>query len=425
VAYPLFLAKLLIRGGIAGWLPSVRRLVGGGTDFLHYYSDRVLGVPVADLQSIAGLLEQHAGDVIDLALGAPRFDLTPSGSTKLPADQRDWPAPGGLPELRNAVADKLRADHGQSYHAHEEVLITSGATGAFHIALETFVNRGDRVVLFDPCSPLFSLAIRHRGGRVRWVTTWMEQGRTCFRLAELAKHLHGAKLLVLNVPANPTGGVLSPDDLEQIAWWAKRRDVLIYCDEAFERYLYDGEPVTIAALPGAQNRTLTASSVSKGHALASTRVGWLAGCRHLIRPCSLIAALQTPFVPTLCQQIALTALRQDEMYFEPIHRGFESRRRYAFERLEALELRPAWPAGGFFFWLPVWQRDFSGGEFAERLLREQKVLVTPGDLFGPCGKGYVRLSYAAEDGRLREGLRRLALFVDRKVEAPMITAKAA
>ncbi|HEY1859769.1 MAG TPA: pyridoxal phosphate-dependent aminotransferase [Gemmataceae bacterium] len=425
MAYSLFLAKLLIRGGVASWVPSVRRLLGSGTNYLHYYSDRVLGAPVADMQAVAGLLEQHTGDVIDLTLGAPRFDLTPSGSTKLPADQRDWPPSGGLPELRSAVADKLRGDHGQEYDPSAEILITSGATGAFHVALETFVNRGDAVVLFDPSSPLFSLAIRHKRGRVRWVTTWMDQGRTCFRLAELAKLLHGAKLLVVNVPANPTGGVLSPDDLEQIAWWANRHDVLIYSDEVFERYLYDGEPATIATLPGARNRTLTADSVSKGHALASTRVGWLAGCRHLIRPCSLIAALQTPFVPTLCQQVALTALRQNEKFFEPIHTGFESRRRYTFEKLDALELRPAWPAGAFFFWLPVWQHNYSGREFAERLLREQRVLVTPGDLFGPSGKGYVRLSYAAEDGRLREGLRRLAQFMDCKSEAPMVSAKAA
>jgi aspartate/methionine/tyrosine aminotransferase len=419
------LAKLLIRGGIAGWLPSVRRLVDGGADYLHYYSDGVLRAPVGDVQAIAGLLEQHAGDVIDLALGAPRFDLTPSGSTKLPADQRDWPPPGGLPELRNAVADKLRADHGQMYDALDEVLITSGATGALHVALATFVNRGDAVVLFDPCSPLFSLAIRHQGGRIRWLTTWMEQGRTCFRLAELAKLLRGARLLVLNVPANPTGGILAPDDLEQIAWWAKRRDVLIYSDEVFERYLYDGEPATIATLPAARNRTLTAGSVSKGHALASARVGWLAGCRHLIRPCSLMAAMQTPFVPTLCQQIALTALRQDEKFFEPVRGGFESRRRFVFERLDALELRPSWPAGAYFYWLPVWQLNYSGRGFAGRLLGEQKVLVTPGDLFGPSGKGYVRLSYAVEDGRLREGLRRIALFLDGKVEAAPIAAKAA
>jgi aspartate/methionine/tyrosine aminotransferase len=410
---------------MASWLPSVRRIMGGSSSYLTYYSDRVLTAPLAELREAAALLEQHGGDVIDLALGAPRFDLTPSGSTKLPADQRDWPPPGGIPELRAAVAGKLRVDHGQSYDPNQEILITAGATGAFNLALETFINRGDAVVLFDPTSPLYPLSVQHHGGEVRWITSWMEEGRTHFHLAELAKALHGAKLLVLNAPANPTGGVFSPDDLEQIAWWANRRDVLIYNDEVFERFLYDGEPATIATLPAARNRTLTAGGVSKGHALASMRVGWLAGCKHLIRPCAVMSALQTPFVPTLCQQVALTALRQEDKHFEPIHAGFESRRRYAYERLRACDMRPAWPAGAFFFWLPVWELDYSGRDLADQLLREKKVLVTPGDLFGPSGKGYIRLSFAAEDGRLHEGLRRLAEFLKRPTGSPTPETKQA
>src|SRR5262249_55650356 len=143
----------------------------------------------------------------------------------------------------------------------------------------------------------------------------------------------------------------SADDLEQIAWWAHRRDVLMYSDEVFERYQYEGRTVSVASLPRARQRTLTAGSMSKGHGLASARVGWLAGNRHLIRPCALTAALQSPFVPTLCQQIALTALRQGEELFQPIRAAFVSRRRYAFERLQALGLKPAWPGGAYFFWL--------------------------------------------------------------------------
>ena len=121
--------------------------------------------------------------------------------------------------------------------------------------------------------------------------------------------------------------------------------------------------------------------------------------------------LRTPFVPTLCQQVALTALQSNPAPFEEVRDDLASRRRYVFERLRNLELNPAWPAGGFFFWLPTWQLGYSGREFADALLHEQKVLVTPGDLFGPSGAGYVRLSYALDDGRLQEALHRLTLFV--------------
>jgi aspartate/methionine/tyrosine aminotransferase len=424
VAYSLFLTKLLVHSGIAKLLPRFQRLTDGGSAFLHYYSDRVLSAPLTQLRETAPFLELHGPDAIDLAQGAPRFDIVPSTSTKLPADRRGWPPAWGLLELREAVADSLRAEQRWSVNPHDEVLITQGAAGALGVLLDTFVNAGDRVVLFDPTSPLYTFALMQRRARIGWVPTWMEKGRIRFQLDQLARAMRGARLVIVNSPANPTGGVFAAEDLEQIAWWAERRDVLMVQDGVFEPYQYEGSPLSIGALATGRRRTLTVGSVSKGYALASARVGWLAGHRHLVRPCTLSAVLHTPFVPTLCQQIALAALRQGRQALEPIRAQFDSRRHYTFERLQALSLQPAWPAGAFFFWLPVHPLGVSGREFAEKLLRAKKVLVTPGEPFGPSGQGHVRLSYAAEDGRLREGLSRLAEFLRQPhVEASRQTAQ--
>jgi aspartate/methionine/tyrosine aminotransferase len=411
VPYPLSLAKLLIRTGIARYLPGVRRLTDGGGPFLRYYSDRVLTAPHLELRASAAFVETYAPDTIDLSLGAPRFDLVPSASTKLPADRRGWPPPWGLPELRSAIADHLCTSQQLSVNPADEVLVTQGVAGAFATVLDTFVNPHDRVVLFDPTSPLYALALRYRRARIRWLTTWLEGGRTRFRMDELSRALYRARLLVLTSPANPTGGVLSPEDFEQIAWWADKRDVLLFNDTAFGRYAYDASGAGIGTLPRGHRRTLTAGSLSKGHAQAATRVGWLAGHRQLVRPCVVTTVLQAPFVPTLCQQIAVAALRQSDDAFRPIRQEFDSRRHYAFERLQAAGLNPGWPGGGFFFWVPVWELGLTGRAFADRLFRSRKVLVTPGDHFGPSGPGYVRISYATEDGRLREGLGRLTEFV--------------
>jgi aspartate/methionine/tyrosine aminotransferase len=408
--YPLPLTNLLVRTGLAGLLPAVRRRLGGGTACLRYWSNRLLASPLAELERVAAALESPGPEVIDLGLGAPRFDLLPSATTKLPADRRGWPPPGGLAELRQEVARKLSDDHCIRADSRDEVLITDGALGGVRAAVDALLNRGDRVVLLDPGSPLHSLAARARGARVRWVTSWVDGGRTRFRFDRLARALAGARLLILQSPANPTGGQLDAEDLEQIAWLAERRDVLIVSDEVFERYHYEGEPVSIGALPRARQRTLTVGSVSKGHALAWARVGWLAACRDLLRPCALAAALCRPFVPTLSQQLALAALRSGHDAFEPVRAGFASRRRYAYERLRAVGLNPAWPGGAFFLWVPVWELGLSGRDFAEGLLRQMKVAVTPGDIFGPSGPGYVRLSYA-DDGRLHDGLGRLAEYV--------------
>jgi aspartate/methionine/tyrosine aminotransferase len=411
VAYSDRLARLLIRTGIARFLPSIKRLTDGGGAFLHYYSDQVLAAPFTELRELAAFRGLHGPDAIDLALGAPRFDLVPSGTTKLPADRRGWPAPWGLPELREAVAQKISAQQRLAVNPTDEVLITPGAAGAFSLALDTFVNRGDRVVLFDPTSPLYILSLRHRRARIRWISTWMDGGRTRFRLAALARALSGARMIVLASPGNPTGGAVAAEDLEQIAWWAERKDVLIYSDDVFQHYHYDGAPVSIGTLSKARRRTLTIGSVSQSHALASLRVGWLTGHRHLVRPCALLATMRSSFVPTLSQQVAVTALRTSDEALQAIRAEFASRRRYVFERLQALGLEPAWPAGAYFFWVPVRDLGVDGRAFAEPLLRGKKVLVSPGCLFGPSGSGYVRLSYATEDGRLREGLSRLADFV--------------
>jgi len=125
----------------------------------------------------------------------------------------------------------------------------------------------------------------------------------------------------------------------------------------------------------------------------------------------LTAALHCPFVRRLCQQIALQALRPGGDTLRSVRDEFASKRAYAYERLQAMDLNPSWPAGAFFFWVPVWQLGLSGRAFADGLLRSKRVLVTPGDPFGPSGAGYVRVSYVSEDGRLREGLSRLAEYV--------------
>jgi aspartate/methionine/tyrosine aminotransferase len=410
VAYPLLLNKLLIRAGLARWIPGAQRS-SGGAPWFHYYSDRVLSSPHQELSDAAGVLEAHGPDAVDLALGAPQFDLVPSASTKLPVDRRGWPPLRGLPELCEAVALKLHREQQIAVDPSEEVLITPGAAGAFSVVLDAVLNPGSRAVLFDPSSPLYSMMLRQRQARIRWIPTWMENGRMRFRLDHLAKALRGARLIVVNTPANPTGGVIAAEDLEQIAWWAHRYDALIINDAVFAAYQHEGDRRNIGTFGKAHQRTLTIGSASKEYALAAARVGWLAGHRHLVRPCVLTAALQAPFVPTICQQIALAALQQRIEVLKAVHTNFESRRRYTCERLRATSLKLDWPAGAFFVWVNVGCLGLTGTRFAGDLLAAKRVLVTPGQFFGPSGVNCIRLSYAGEEGRLREGLSRLAEFL--------------
>jgi aminotransferase len=409
VAESLFWKKLLIRTGIARLLPSVRRRLDGGERFLRYYSDRVLTAPLEELLDDALFPDVQAPDAINLALGAPRCDL-PLGALRGLNDRRAlgvW----GVPELRQEIAEQHKLEHGPAVDPTEEVLVTHGAAGAFTVALDTFVNPSARIVLFDPTSPIYRIGLKHRRATIIWVPTRVEDGKVRFAMDAFGKAMRGARMLVLCDPANPTGAVFAGEDLEQIAFWAKKFDVLIYQDESFGRYRYEDDGIRLAGLPHAENRVITAGSVSKTFGLSAARVGWLTGCKHLIRPCAVTAALNAPFVSSLCQQLALTALRSGEARATALRDEFAGRRRYVFERLQSAGLGPALPAGAFFFWVPVEPLGLSGREFARQLLAAKRVLVNPGEPFGPSGRYYVRLSYAGEDGRLREGLSRLAEFV--------------
>jgi aspartate/methionine/tyrosine aminotransferase len=415
-----FWRKLLVRSGLARFMPSVRRELDGGEQYLRLYSDRTLATPLRQLTDTALFPAVATPDSIDLAMGSPRCEL-PIGIGRGMGDHRHANAWGDM-DLRNELVARLHLDHGVEYDAADEVLVTHGATGALAAVIDAFINPGDAVVLFDPTSPIFPIGLQHRRAAIRWVSTWSDAGKLRFAMDGFAKAMRGAKLLVLADPANPTGCVFAPEDLEQIAFWARKNEVLIFQDASFDRWRAEPARTRLASLPHCEGRILTCGSFAKSHGLSAVRVGWLAGYRHLVRPCAANAMLAAPFVPALCQQIALQAMRTGEAVMSKTREDFAERRGYVRERLIGMGLTPWESAGGFFFWIPTPNGE-SGRTFAQRLLGETGVLVNPGSPFGPSGERFIRLSYATDEGRLREGLDRLAAcgFAPNEAHEPAIS----
>jgi aspartate/methionine/tyrosine aminotransferase len=402
-----FWRKLLVRTGLAKFVPSVRRALDGGEQYLRFYSDRTLATPFRQLTDSALFPSVATPDSIDLAMGSPRCEL-PLGISRGMADQQLPDAWGDI-DLRAELVARLHLEHGVEYDAADEVVITHGASGAFAAAIDALINPSDPVVLFDPTSPIFPIGLQHRRASIRWVPTWSDSGKLRFAMEVFAKAMRGAKLLVLADPANPTGCVFAPEDLEQIAFWARKNDVLIFQDASFDRWRAEPARARLASLPHCEGRILTCGSFAKSHGLSAVRVGWLAGYRHLVRPCAAGATLSAPFVPALCQQIALQAMRTGEAVMVKTREDFAERRGYVRERLTSMRLTPWESAGAFFFWMPTPNGE-SGRTFAQRLLGETGVLVNPGSPFGPSGERFIRLSFATDEGRLREGLDRLATY---------------
>jgi aspartate/methionine/tyrosine aminotransferase len=404
-----FWRKFLIRSGIARLFPSVRDCLLGGEEYLRFYSDRTLAVPITALTDNSLLPVIATPDSINLALGAPRCDM-PVGRSH---DEQKGQSPWGDLALRSDLAAQFHLDHGPEHEPSDEVLITHGASGAFAAAIDAFINPGDAAVLFDPTSPIFPIGLQHRRARIRWVPTWSEGGRLRFAMDAFAKAMRGAKLLVLADPANPTGCVFAAEDLEQIAFWSRKHDVLIFQDASSDRWRNQPAKARLASLPHTEGRILTCGSFAKSHGLVSAHVGWLIGYRHLLGPCAAATMLSAPFVPTLCQQVALQAMRTSESAMVELRDEFNGRRAYVRDCLEELDLKPWESAGGFFVWVPV-PGDEGGRMFAQRLLRETGTLVNPGSPFGPSGDRFIRISFAIDEGRLREGLTRLRRFIARE-----------
>ena len=423
MTYPLWLARFLVQTGIARFLPVARRLSDGAGRFLRYYSDAVLSAPVEELLDSA-YFPTAGPDVIDLNLPAPRYESSLSVG-RITADRRGHPPAGGLMELRRAIAEQSVRHGGPAIDAERETMIAHGAAGAFAAALDAFINPGDRVVMLDPTSPLFALGAMSRRADLRWVPTTNDEGRCRFALRDLEKAMRGAKLIVLANPGNPTGACLDEAGFDAIASLAVKRGTLIYLDESFG---LGGCSESTAPSLGPRmaelhrdGRLLAAGSVSQGWGLASLRVGWLTGHRHLIQACSLTANLHAPYVPTLCQQIAARALNEGpELGAAPAVEHSLDKRQFVVHRLRALGLDVEWPAAGFFAWVSVASLGMDGRTFAERLLKEKQVLVRPGCAFGPSGAYRVRISFAADDGRLLEGLARLAAFAESRHAAETV-----
>jgi aspartate/methionine/tyrosine aminotransferase len=245
------------------------------------------------------------------------------------------------------------------------------------------------------------------------VPTWTEDGRCRYPAPAFEKALRGAKMLILSDPVNPTGAAFADEDLDHIAWIAAAYNVLIVADESFTRYRYGTKGRSFGSVAGADRRVLTIGSMSQEFGLGALRVGWLAGPRHLIRACGLMQNLNAPFVPTVCQQAAAKALTEPESDFLASCDRLTAKRDYALNRLRAMGLEADRPQAGLFLWVPVAGLGPDGRTFAERLCRDEGVLVGPGSVFGPGSVGHIRISFAGDDGRLRTGLNRMASFVER------------
>jgi aspartate/methionine/tyrosine aminotransferase len=384
----------------------------GSTVAREWVGARARGVTVSLIRKMYDLGNATPG-AVSLAVGEPDF---PTPAHVVEAGQRalaeGWtrysPNPGYL-ELREAIADKLLRVNGLRVDPATQVFVTVGAMEALMLTFMVALDPGDEVVLTDPSYCNYLSQLQLAGARPVFVPTDPARGYLPEPAALEAAVTPRTRMLLVNSPGNPTGAVYPRDLLHAIGEIAARHDLLVVSDEAYEALVYgDLRHVSLGALPGMAERTVSIYSFSKEYAMTGWRVGYLTGPAPMLRVMATVQEQMASCVNAAAQRAALAALRGPQDCVETMRRAYQRRRDLVVERLTRLPgVRCPRPDGAFYVFPDVRALTRDTTALCERLLREHGVVVSPGEAFGPASAGCFRLSYAASDAALDEGLGRL------------------
>ncbi|HTL59778.1 MAG TPA: aminotransferase class I/II-fold pyridoxal phosphate-dependent enzyme [Candidatus Limnocylindrales bacterium] len=354
-------------------------------------------------------------DVISLGIGEPDFDtpwhVRESTVFALERGVTHYTSNLGYLELRRALTKYVRKAFGPEYNPETEVLITVGVSEALDLALRALLNPGDEVLYHEPCYVSYRATILFAHGKPLAVETRAENGFRLTRAMLEAKVTPRTKVLMLNFPNNPTGGIMSRADLEGIAAFVRERDLLVITDEIYGELTYDAPHISIASLPGLRDRTIFLHGFSKAWAMTGFRLGYACGPAELIEAMMKVHQYTMLCASSLSQKAALEALARPETDIAEMLEEYRRRRNFIAGAFADIGLECHRPLGAFYAFPSIAKCGLSSRDFALRLLQEERVAVVPGTAFGACGEGFVRCAYATSMENIKEAMTRLARFV--------------
>ena len=370
-----------------------------------------------DVLGKARALERQGRDIIHLEIGEPDFATPPHivAAAKKALDDgytHYGPTPG-LPELREAIARHVSETRGIPVQP-DQVVVTPGAKPIMFFSILALVNPGDEVILPDPGFPIYASVVRFAGG-VPVPIPLMEQRAFGFDLDEFERRAgRQTKLIILNSPQNPTGGVLSPTDLRRIAAVAQRHRIPILSDEVYRRFSYGESPHSIASLPGMADLTILLDGFSKAYAMTGWRLGYGVMPVPLAEAVSRLMVNSNSCTASFTQIAGVAALEGDQRDSLAMVEAFRRRRDLVVTGLNAIPgVSCRTPAGAFYAFPNVTAFGRPAQVIADHLLQDAGVAVLAGTGFGQYGEGYLRLSYAASEARLSQALDRMVASLAR------------
>lgn len=381
-----------------------------------YLAEHVRTLPRSGIRDFFAIVADMP-QAISLGIGEPDF-VTPwafreAAIFALERGKTSYTDNLGLRKLREAICQYVERHFELSYHPEHEVLVAVGVSEALDIALRAVLNPGDKVMYHQPCYVSYSPSITLAHAEAIPVTT-RAQEQFAVRAEDLrAAWQPGTKVLLLNFPTNPTGGVVRRERLEQIAAFAREKDLVVITDEIYAELTYDGKHGSLAALPGMRERTIFLHGVSKAFAMTGFRLGYACGPRELIEGMMKVHQYAIMCAPILSQEAATEAFLRGDDEVNRMRAAYRRRRDYLVRRLNEMGLSCHLPEATFYVFPNIEASGLDEDVFARQLLKEQEVAVVPGTAFGAGGRGFVRASFSTSYERLVEACARMERFMER------------
>ena len=379
-------------------------------------AERIVDIPFSGIRKFFDIVSEMP-EAISLGVGEPDFDtpwhIRDEGIYSLEKGRTFYTSNSGLKELRQEIANYLKRKQSLEYDPMKEILITVGGSEAIDIGMRVMLNPGEEVLIPQPSYVSYEPCVVLAGG-VPVIINLKQENEFRLTPQELLEAItEKTKILVLPFPNNPTGAILEEKDLQEIAKICVEKDIFVMSDEIYGELTYKEKHVSIAQMPGMQERTILINGFSKAYAMTGWRLGYACGPADIIEQMLKVHQYAIMCAPTTSQYAAVEALKNGDEDVQEMREAYNQRRRYLVHAFQEMGLECFEPFGAFYIFPSIREFGMTSDEFATRFLMEEKVAVVPGTAFGACGEGFLRISYAYSLENLKVAVGRLQDFVER------------
>ena len=378
-------------------------------------SKKIEGIQPSGIRKFFDVVSEMP-DAISLGVGEPDFDTPYSvreeGIYALEKGRTFYTSNAGLKELREEISRYLMRKYSLDYDADNEIMVTVGGSEAIDIALRCMVDPGDEVLIPTPCYVSYLPCAVMADAVPKMIELKAENQFKLTRQELIDSITDKTKILMLAFPNNPTGAIMTREELEELVPVIIEHDLYVISDEIYSELTYDNKHCSIASLPGMKERTVTINGFSKAFAMTGWRLGYACAPKEIMKQMIKLHQFAIMCAPTNSQFAAIEALRNCDDDVDRMVEAYNQRRRFLLNSFKEMGIDCFEPFGAFYVFPSIAKFGMTSEEFANRLLREQKLAVVPGTAFGECGEGFVRISYAYSIENLKQGMDRIRKFIE-------------